>query len=181
MKVVDNYLYHRAVPNLEGRILYPLNQLKNIYPNAYNEHVKKYIDREHLLETKIPILDCLWNDVLHLTAVSPIDLLNNLIKGGMKNKEIVWKKWFKIPISHLNSDKTIVCLYRRDVALVPDARDFYNFDSAKIEEYKKVPVETIEYYKDQFALGKRPLMFHLVPHILFKGTIDITDLEIVEI
>lgn len=176
-----DYIYHRVVPNMKGTILYPLNQLKNTYPEAYDEHVKKYEGREQLLKTTIPTLQCLWNDVLHFTAVSPQELFNNLTKGGMTSKEMVWSKWFKIPIDLLEKEKTTVCLYRRDISYMPDARNFSEFDSKKMSEYRRVPLETIEYYKEQFMQGKRPLMFHLVPHILYRGTIETKDLEIVEI
>jgi hypothetical protein len=178
---MSEFIYHRVEPKLKGTILYPLNQLKDIYPDMYAEHVKKYEGREHLLETQIPILNCLWNDVLHFTAVSPHKLLNNLRKGGLKDTTIVWNKWFKIPIELIDKDKTIVCLYRRDINVIPDARDFSTFDPTKMEEYRNVPPETIEYYKEQFGLGRRPLTFHRVPHILYKGTIETKGLEIITI
>lgn len=175
------YVYHRVVKNMFGKILYPLNQLKNVYPEAYKEHVKKYEGREKLLTTTIPTLSCLWNDVLHFTAVPPQELFNNLNKAGLNAQEIAWRKWFKVPIDLLDSKNTTVCLYRRDISIVADARDFSSFDPEKMEQYRTVPIETIEYYRDQSALGKRPLLFHRVPHILYKGTINTQDLEIVEI
>ncbi len=178
---MQNFVYHRVVENMSGKILYPLNQLKETHPEIYLQHLKKYTGREQILEVKIPTLNCLWNDVIHFTAVSPYELLDNLKKGGMKDDSIVWSKWYKIPISLLNPENTTVCLYRRDVGLIPSSKDFSNFDPEKMETYRQVPKETIEYYKEQFSNGKRPLMFHLVPHILYKGTIDTTDLEIIDI
>jgi hypothetical protein len=50
-----------------------------------------------------------------------------------------------------------------------------------MEAYRKVPSETIEYYKACKAKGERPLLFHGVPHILYKGTIDTTGLEIITV
>nr|MBP9719177.1 hypothetical protein [Candidatus Levybacteria bacterium] len=93
----------------------------------------------------------------------------------------VWSRWYKIPISLLDLKNTTVCLYRRDIGPIPFAKDFSDFDPEKMDTYKTVPPETIEYYKEQFSADKRPLMFHLVPHILYKGTIDIAGLEIIEI
>lgn len=178
---MQNFVYHRVVENMQGKILYPLNQLKEIHPEIYTEHVKKYAGREQVLEAKIPTLDCLWNDVIHFTAVSPQDLYENLKKGGMKDSSIVWSKWYKVPVSLLDPQKTTICLYRRDISLIPFTKDFSNFDPEKMETYRRVPNETIEYYKEQFSVGKRPLMFHLVPHILYKGTIDTEGLEIIEV
>ena len=178
---MNKYIYHRVVDNMQGDILYPLNQLKNIYPEAYATHLKKYEEREHLLSTKIPILDCLWNDVLHFTAIHPKILFENLEKSGFKAEELVWKRWFEVPIEALDPENTIVCLYRRDVSIIPQARDFHRFDLNKFSEYATVPPETIEYYKQQKAEGARPLFFHRVPHILYKGIIDTTGFRIIEV
>ena len=177
-----SFVYHRVTPNMEGNILYPLNQLMTIYPDVYAEHVKKYTGREHVLETRIPApLDCLWNDILHFTAVHPTILYKNITDAGFDADGLVWKQWFKIPISVLDLNKTIVCLYRKDISLVSEARDFQKFDPVKMAEYATVPQETLDYYKEQLKLEQRPLFFHRVPHILYKGTIEIGGLEIVEL
>jgi hypothetical protein len=178
----EPFAYHRVVEHMRGSVLYPLNQLKDLYPDAYAEHLKKYEGREHVLDTKIPPpLDCLWNDVLHFTAVHPSALYTNIENAGFDAKELVWKRWFKIPISIFDPANTMVCLYRRDVRHVPDARDFYPYDPRKIEEYGTVPPETFEYYKEQFRLNKRPLFFHHVPHILFKGEVHTREFEVIEL
>lgn len=175
------YVYHRQVDNMRGSVLYPLNELKNIFPEAYEEHKEKYKDREHLLTTSIPILNCLWNDVLHFTPISPNILFKNLSSAGFRAEEIVWKKWFRVPINLLDPKHTIVCIYRRDISYIPRARDFSPFDPLKMNDYKKVLPETIEYYREQKKLGKRPLLFHKVSHILFKGNIETSGLEVIEI
>ncbi len=179
---MEQFVYHRKVEEFKGSILYPLNQLKEIFPEIYNAHVQKYTGREHVLETKIPApLDCLWNDVLHFTAVHPETLYMNLKNAGFTPEEFIHKQWFKVPISLFDFEKLAVCLYRRDVRLVPDARDFHPFAPEKMQEYATMPPETIKYYKEQKALEKRPLFFHHVPHVLYKGTVDTTGLEIVQI
>ncbi len=65
------YLYHSVPKNLQGNILYPLNTLKEKHPEIYEQQVSKYVGREHMTQQRIPILDCLWNDVLHFSAVNP--------------------------------------------------------------------------------------------------------------
>lgn len=176
-----HFIYHRVVDNMRSNILYPLNQLKNIYPEAYATHIKKYEEREHLLSTKIPILNCLWNDVLHFTAVHPKNLFENLDRSGFKADELVWKRWFEIPIEALEPENIIICLYRHDISIIPEARDFHRFNPDKFSEYATIPPETIEYYKQQKASGVRPLFFHRVPHILYKGTVDISGFNIIEL
>lgn len=175
------YVYHRVVDDMRGDILYPLNQLKTLFPDVYNIHVRKYTGREALLETVIPILNCLWNDVLHFTAVHPEDLLNNLKIAGFVAEELVWKKWFKVPIDLFNFENVVVCMYRRDISFIPDARSFSGFNSKNMEEYRMIPLETIEYYKQQKSLGQKPLFFHRIPHVLYKGIVNTKNLEIIEV
>ncbi|MBK8551651.1 MAG: hypothetical protein IPL53_11555 [Ignavibacteria bacterium] len=69
-----NYLYHRVPKNLRGNVLYPLNTLKEIHPDLYEQQASKYAGREHITCQIIPILNCLWNDVLHFSAVNPEEI-----------------------------------------------------------------------------------------------------------
>ena len=94
-------LYHRVPTNMSGTILYPLNELKKLHPELYAEHVKKYEGREQLLTTEVPPLECLWNDVLHFTAVAPSELKANLAKA---DTELAPVAWFKVPISLIEGE-----------------------------------------------------------------------------
>lgn len=173
-----NYLYHRVPKNMSGTILYPLNILKETNPEIYNDQVKKYEGRERLLITEVPPLNCLWNDVLHFTAVAPEELKANLAKAEIHYDPI---SWYKIPINLIEGEKSIAFTYRRDEDVIPNFKEYENFDPERMEIYRKVPVETIEYYKQKKAEGVRPLLFHLVPHVLYKGNIETRGLEIVTV
>src|SRR3954469_11560600 len=70
----DMRLYHRRPADLRGTILYPLNQLAGVAPDLYQQQRAKYHGREALMEQRVPQLDCLWNDVLHLSPVHPARL-----------------------------------------------------------------------------------------------------------
>jgi hypothetical protein len=172
------YLYHRVPKNMSGKVLYPLNVLKETHLNIYSEHVKKYYERKQLLTTEVPPLNCLWNDVLHFTAVSPFELKENLAKADLNYDPI---SWFKIPVNMIQGDKSIAFTYRRDQNVIPSFKEYEKFNPARMKTYCKVPPETIEYYKQKKAEGVRPLFFHLVPHILYKGNIDTTGLEIITV
>jgi hypothetical protein len=56
-------LYHRVPDALIGSILYPLNQLKTIYPDLYAREVSRYDSRKRVLQMRIPLLDCLWKRI----------------------------------------------------------------------------------------------------------------------
>jgi len=170
------YLYHRVPKNMTGTILYPLNILKQTHLEIYNEHVKKYENRERLLTTEIPPLHCLWNDVLHFTAVAPSTLKANLAKADIELPAVAW---FKVPVSVIQGENSIAFIYRHDEDVVPNFKEYEPFDPARMDAYRIVPEGTIEYYKQKNAEGIRPLLFHLVPHILYKGSLDTKDLEII--
>ena len=37
--------------------------------NLYKNNVQKYDEREELLDVRIPLLDCKWNDVVHFSSI----------------------------------------------------------------------------------------------------------------
>ncbi len=172
------YLYHAVPKNMAGTILYPLNVLKGTHPDIYLEHAKKYMDREEILSIELPVLNCLWNDVLHLTAITPEELKKNLATAGFVYKPV---SAFKIPISLLENDKTIAFSYPRKGNAPSQFREYEAFNPERMEEYRIVPPETIEYYKKIKAENGNPFQYYLSPHILYKGNIDTKDLEIITI
>ncbi len=173
------YLYHKIPKNFSGNILYPLNQLKNIYPEIYEQQFAKYKGREFITEAKIPILDCLWNDVLHFSPVHPEEVFKELKKYDEKD----WKpKYYKIPADLLEKENTVVYLFNGDgKGVKSDLDSFKEYNPDDVCNYTELPQETKDYYKEAYESGKAPLLYHKVPHILYKGTIIIDDLEVIEI
>ncbi len=172
------YLYHRVPKHMTGTILYPLNVLKETQPEIYVEHVKKYEGREILLTSEVPPLNCLWNDVIHLTAVSPQELKANLALAEIEYQP---QSWFKIPTSHIEGENGIAFVYRRDLGLKPEFKHYEKFNPTRMSVYRTVPAETIEQYKMKKAEGVKPLLFSWVPHVLYKGEIDVSSCEIITV
>ncbi|MEQ1500505.1 MAG: hypothetical protein ABL917_04020 [Parcubacteria group bacterium] len=170
------YFYHEARPDMKGTILYPLNFIKDIYPEIYFDRAKKYEGREDVLRVEIPPLGCLWNDVIHLTAVTPEKLKENLAQAGFHFSKL---RHFKIPLSMLDQNKMAYFTHRKDSIGIYDPKKFELFDKKKMSEYKQSPEDTIEHYKEMKAEGKRPLAHAWAPHILYNGTIETKDLEII--
>lgn len=172
------YLYHRVPHNLSGEILYPMNELKDILPNIYADEVKKYEGRKEITEQKIPFLNCLWNDVLHMSAVHPAEVKAELAKNG---QEMRFTKFFRIDPFSLASEKTVVYLYRH--TRMEDKlkeENFAPYNPEKIAEYAVLPEETKKYYAEIITEGGKPLLWHRVPHILYKGRLDVSKLEIID-
>ncbi len=172
-------VYHWMPTAMRGTILYPLHQLKDAYPDVYANAVAKYDSRPEVLHSRIPPLDCRWNDVLHLTATEPVSLYRALIDAGDISKR--WNRWYKIPVSKLDKALLIVCTYAREIKNVQEARRYTPFDENKMSEYATLPTETLEHYRQSIAAEKRPMLFSRAPHILYKGPIDISDCEIVDV
>ena len=167
-----NYLYHMVPKDMKGSVLYPLNILKKKYPLLYKEKVKKYQNRKYLLKQKIPILNCLWNDVLHLTAVHP-----SKIKRELKNAkiEVSEKSFFKINPKDLEKSKLIVYLFKDDIK-----KDYTNFNIKNLSKYNKINIMTKNYYREQKSKEERPLLFKNIPHILYKGNINTKNCKIIK-
>jgi len=168
-----NYLYHMVPPTMRGSTLYPLNQLRKTHPDLYVLEIKKYVGREHVRDTKIPPLKCSWGDVLHLTAVNPASINKALRAAGAKP---INDGFYKIPADAIDLKFTTVYLYSNSENQT--SKDFIPFDSKHTSQYMKMPIETEEYYKSSILQGRKPLLFHLIPHILYKGSIDVIGLEI---
>ncbi len=172
------YVYHRVPSNMKGSILYPLNALKDIDPELYDLHEKKYEGRMEVMKNRIEKLNCLWNDVLHCSALNPSVISEALNKLGKESH----LKFFEIPVEILEPENTVVYTHslRERGAPIPQ-EDFVEFDPNEVEKYAYLPEETVQYYKETIEAGSNPLLYHLVPHILYKGSIDTTDLKITEL
>ncbi len=172
------YLYHWVPPAMEGDIIHPLNILKEKYPKVYEEKAAKYKGRELTMHWKIPPLNCLWNDVLHFTAIHPNIVKEALREAGDKRKyELVC---YQLDPHLLDPKDTIVCLYTNEPSHDTfDPSDFVEFNSDEIEKYSEVSERTKAYYKRMFDAGKDPLVFPWCTHILFKGSLDVKNLPIV--
>ena len=60
-------------------------------------------------------------------------------------------------------------------------KDFEKYSIEKLDTYRELPIKAKEYYKFSFHNGKKPLLFQFVPHVLYNSSLNVEDLEIVEI
>ncbi len=174
------YLYHSVPKNLEGNILYPLNILKERFPHIYEEQVLKYVGREQVLSQQIPILNCLWNDVLHFSPVNPTEVKQALMEAGRTNEFTM--NCYQVDPNLIDPQSAIVYLYvYADNGDKMNEKNFVPYNSEKIEKFSSLPQSTKDYYKKMIDKHERPLLYHRVPHILYKGTLDITNLPIISV
>jgi len=170
-----NFVYHRVPSQLEGNTLYPLNRLKDLYPKLYEQQAAKYAGREEIPGWHIEPLDCLWNDVLFLSPVEPHSIRQAMIEACYDFPPM---RFFKIPACMLDPAQTVIRHYRRR-RIDPPRYDAY--DPCTIDRYAPLSPETVENYRSVLARGERPFVFLHVPHILYKGTLGVAGLAILEV
>lgn len=180
------FIYHRVPENMTGDRLIPLNLLKDIYPDIYFEQIKKYAGREVIMRQTIPTLNCLWNDVLHLSAIHPNKINQALREIGFKVKKNL--HYYEIDANLLEPENTTIFLdYHNNKdgtkklgeLMVPE--NFVVYDPENLEEYSTVPEETKSYYKRCFFNKTRVLSYQLTAHILYQGSINIKNVRIITI
>jgi hypothetical protein len=168
---------------MSGDLLIPLNTLKATHPEAYSEHVKKYKGREELLQKNIPILNCLWNDVLHISPINPQILLDTWRSEGLFEFSGIKKsiEVFKIPVKLLN-DETTVCFqsFNYDFhSKDPNLFKYWNFNQSEFKEQNEVEPKQVEIWKNDIE-NKRPLFWYShTMHILAQQTIDTRSCELI--
>lgn len=168
------YLYHMVPPNIVGNHLLPLNQLRGVNLSIYEDSAQKYTWRKHLMEEKIPTLDCLWNDVIFLTAVHPDDLVQALWEAGRQYRFPTG--FFQIDLAMLEPHLLTVYLFSRADS---NTRKYVSLKPEDVSKYAIVPETTKIYFKEEISAGRHPLLFRNIPHILYKGPICIDGLPIV--
>ena len=176
------YVYHLVPHNFRGDALYPLNRLKDAQPELYAEHARKYQGRDRLLSRRVPLLDCLWNDVLHFSPVHPEQIRDGLRAAGHEWKP---RRWFEVDPAACGFDagNTVVYLYpareRGDFATRDE--DFTAYDPALLEEMTTLPQATAAYYAEAVAAGEPIFAFHRIPHILHRGSVECNGMNVVEV
>lgn len=164
------FLYHRAPPKMKGDILYPLNQLKNIDLDLYEQAFSKYKGREHIPQQHIPQLNCLWDDVIHLSAVHPQKIEDALHEV---NDTLTLREFFEIDPHLLEPQNTVIYLFKhssQEDKFLPE--NWTSYDPDKLKQYSELPEKTLRYYKAGKNRGEQLLKWAYIPHILYKGTIN---------
>lgn len=164
---------------MQGTILYPLSSLKEKYPAIFAQENEKYVGREGLVGQNIPILDCSWNDVMFVAPIEPSKVFEAMTLAGLSPDPE--KLWYKISINDVKHLLMVWYSYPKTSAgdFGIRAEDVTLIDPEQYHELREVPQNTIEYYKESAQKGERPFLFHLIPHVFIKGSVDISNAEII--
>mgnify|MGYP000078054636 CR=1 FL=1 len=91
-------------------------------------------------------------------------------------------EFYEIDPHLLDPENTIVYLYKnnkREGKLKENNFAKYNPDD--IAQYSAMPIETKDYYKEMYMQGKNPLLFHKIPHILYRGSLDVSKVRKIKV
>ena len=123
------------------------------------------------------MLGCLWNDCLFLTPTHP-----RALRGALETAGHAWpargRRFFAIP-GGLPRETTVMYWYR-DTAPTSDLsspmEDVVPYDPSSLEGVADmIPDGTRRYFAEMRAAERRPLMFVGLPHVMHRGSIDVSD------
>jgi hypothetical protein len=174
-------LYHLVPEELSGTKLYPLNQLISISPGAYARAVAKYAGREEITQKVIPVFECLWNDVVFFSPVHPEKITQARREAGLVAEYEKKRSWLVLDSDVL--DQSQMLLYRhRPQWLIDQAADkteyipFVEVSEAEKSQMTEMPegaLWSIRKFREQAFFQS------YIPHVLYKGVIDVAGANIV--
>ena len=154
-------VYHLVPDSMQGNILYPLNRLKVLFPEIYETENAKYNGREKTREIYIEPLRCYWGDVVFLCPVSI-----ELIQKRQQLKKGNPLRFYEIETDTLDHSMLAVGLFQFEPFKPDDSytRPYPKFEGA---------------FEEALRTGNHPpFLFLGLPHVVYKGTIDISGCRI---
>ena len=79
--------------------------------DLYKNNVQKYDEREELLDVRIPLLDCKWNDVVHFSSIDTTLIAKEILHINPDQK-FRRAQYFKIHINQI-ANKYKVAIFDR--------------------------------------------------------------------
>lgn len=171
------FVYH-AVPELmNDNQLIPLNLMGDSMSNVRSKNLEKYKGREEILDRKIPLLNCLWNDAIQLLPLHPQKIFD-LQKQLRLIDSVPPYRFYKIDLDKLDPSKTVVFFKTAPGEENTEVKWLSKVDFDSLQE---IPEATIAYYKTLIGTGELPFNYQFVPHIFYKGALDISGAEIISL
>lgn len=169
------FLYHRVPENMQGTVLFPLNDFKDTMPDIFAKHDAKYSWRREVKDTIIPGLGK-WNDVIHLSPINPQETLDALKNAGFIYKD----KWkiFKIDPLVLDESKLVIMTKNFEDGELHPQYEKFSLDTLK--KVSHLSPWTLQYYKECKQKGIEPLLYAGSPHVFYKGSIETKDVDVAE-
>ncbi|MPY67294.1 hypothetical protein F8S09_11420 [Deinococcus sp. SDU3-2] len=168
-------LYHRAVRDVRGDRLLPLNALRDAHPDIYAREAAKYAGRKQLAAERVLPLDCGWGDVLFFSPVHPGPLLNAAREAG---REVPPLRFWTLRADALNPARACVKRVRPWPGgryTPPVLEDYAPYDAptlARVSEPSATTLQRLRSLPPQAPL----ILWSDVPHVLYRGTVPLSAL-----
>ena len=169
------YIYHGVPEQMSGETLMSLNEMKTTQPQLYKKYLEKYEGREEILQKRIPLFDCLWNDVVQFLPLNPQSVFDVQKELGIL-KSVPPYKFFQINLATLDPNKTIVYFKTAPGEENVAVKWLKDVDVATLQE---IPKATLDYYKTLVGTGELPFNYQFIPHILYLGGVHVSTAPIV--
>ena len=131
-------------------------------------------EKGYIMKRKIPILNVLWNDVLHFSCLDPQKTFKAVVEiVGLRN---VTRKVLKVPIEVFDPKN---CVYFN--ASDDPQDEITAFDLSTYKEMSDVTKEQKENWQELASKKAPVLLYGKTTHLLYHGTIDITGFETEEV
>lgn len=170
-----SFMYHAVPKEMIGNELIPLNSMKDTMSQIRALNLMKYKGREEILKRRIPLLNCLWNDVLHFLPIHPQNVFELQKELGLIS-EVPPYRFFEINIETIDFNKTVVFF---KTALGDKNTEVKWLQGVDLNSFKEIPKETLEYYKTFIGTGELPLNYQFIPHIFYQGALDVSKTPII--
>ncbi|MBC8234786.1 hypothetical protein H8E77_35015 [bacterium] len=169
------YHFYRPPEKIVGTKLVPLSTLQQFASELAEQHASKYRNRDWFRERggvakiRIPYLSCTLADVVQLLAVPPA-----LIQERQKLLGGPPLRFFEIESDSL--DTNCLCVYYRNDEKTGEPI-YEPFDSSL--PLDKVEEDFEKWFREEIARGNPRRILVGVPHIYYKGEIDISGCPVV--
>lgn len=171
------YFYHGIPEDMKGRELIPLNKMLEVDPDLRAKYLEKYKGREEILERKIPLLDCLWNNVVQLLPLHPRQLFELQKELGLI-AEIPDYSYYQLDTNALDPLQAVV--YFKTAPGEENVTVKWLKD-VQLEELQSIPEATRKYYESMVGTGEPVFNYQFVPHIIYKGAIDVSSTQVIHL
>ncbi|MDQ5912918.1 MAG: hypothetical protein QG659_340 [Patescibacteria group bacterium] len=172
---MSKYIYHGKPEPMIGNTLMPLNKMSSRLDEIRKLHLSKYQGREEILQREVPLLDCLWNDVLQFLPFHPRKVFELQIELGLI-PEMPHYSFYEIDAETLDQTKLAVFFKTAPGEDNTETKWFQNVDFQSLQH---VPEATVAYYKTFIGTGELPFNYQFIPHVMYRGKVDILQAGIV--
>lgn len=172
-----NYIYHGVPENMIGDTLTPLTQMHSVNPTLEQIYLEKYKGREEILDRRVPLLNCLWNDVLQFLPMHPRKVFELQLELGIISS-VPPNKFYEIDPSELDPAKTAVFFKDKPGDETVTVKWLKDVDLSLIQD---IPQATKNYYTSVIGTGELPFNYQFIPHILYKGTVTVSESQIISL